>query len=172
MAQTKNICNTNKDPFARYKRDVIQIKYEQKHGGQTKMLNLDLIAKQIHMSLKVLVRAMQKLLSVNIRNNHTLTGQWTVDQLESVLQKVIAKHVLCKKCGLPELNTENVCNSCGFGIVVAEETEETIQAPSEFDKEFKRIYERLIVSNPDLIDTLWKCETLSELSQVQIGPIP
>jgi len=112
QAKKKNICSDQDDLFARYKRDIIQIQVQAKNGGQTKLLNLDTISKQIKLDKSVIVKNMQKSLGVKIRPDDTTNAKLTVDQLEDELDKIIAKRVLCKTCGLPELDRDN-CKACG-----------------------------------------------------------
>lgn len=106
MAQLKkkNICPTD-DLFNRYKRDILQVVYEKKHGGQTRITNLNTIAAQLHTDF-------QKQLKMPVKNA-TLRGKIEVDKLKMLLEKFIGCFILCQNCGLPELGEKGVCRACG-----------------------------------------------------------
>lgn len=106
----KNIC-PNDDPFNRYKRDVLTITHERKHGGQTKITNLGEIAKQLHVEEKAITSYFSKRLKMPV-HKAVLRGTLEVSVLESVLDSFIAEFVLCANCGLPELK-DGVCKACG-----------------------------------------------------------
>jgi hypothetical protein len=110
---SKNIQGDANDAHARYKRDIIQIKHEAAKGGQTRLLNIETIAQQLHLPLKVLLSAMQKLLHLPPIRNCIIPSRVEVDKVEAVIDKIIQDIVLCQKCHLPELNLRDVCRSCG-----------------------------------------------------------
>lgn len=111
-SQKVNICETD-DVYNRYKRDKIEMIIIAKCGGQTKITNLQTIAKQLHVDEPFLVKEMQKILSLPIRTNNTLSGHVDITKLEDALKQVIQKHVLCPNCGLPELDKHKTCRACG-----------------------------------------------------------
>jgi translation initiation factor 2 beta subunit (eIF-2beta)/eIF-5 len=111
MATKKNIC-PNDDIFNRYKRDVIQVVHEKKNGGQTRMVNIETIAKQLHVTVESMTTFIQKQINQRIRPGYVITGTVEISTLESALDQFIQSHVLCQQCGLPELG-EGVCKACG-----------------------------------------------------------
>jgi translation initiation factor 2 beta subunit (eIF-2beta)/eIF-5 len=102
------------DPFYRYQRDKILIK---KQGQFYVFSNLHLVAQQLHIDVKKIITYMSKTMgqsvTLNKKTNEIMVKSLSVDP-EDVLEAFIAKYVLCKKCGLPELNEKDVCNACGF----------------------------------------------------------
>ena len=107
-----NIGGSENDLFYRYKRDKITILKENKNGGQTKLVNIDDICKQLNVSVKDLTKYIQKNLAVSNIKNSIIQAQVDVDRIETIINKFVAEFVLCKNCRLPELQ-ENVCKSCG-----------------------------------------------------------
>ena len=115
-----NIGGDPNDRFYRYKRDVLQIKSEHKHGVQTRLLNLFAVAKQLHVDVKDLAAAIRKRLGLNLTVDRdaeqcVIQGQVAVEQLEDAVERYIAQNVLCRKCGLPELRHDR-CLACGHAI--------------------------------------------------------
>jgi len=109
-----NICFNSDDLFHRYKRDQIETGFVKSNGGQTLILNLEKIAKQLHLDPTFLVRSLQRVLGKPIRLGNVIKGRVDKLVLESALNKVIANHVLCPNCGLPELDASlKRCNACG-----------------------------------------------------------
>ena len=106
------------DNFYRYKRDLIQVVYENKNGVQTRMVNIDLISRQLKIPRDDIPKAIKRKLGVSI-NKDTIPGRIEVSQLESVLNVLIEDKVLCKKCRLPELS-DDTCNACGTPIASQE----------------------------------------------------
>lgn len=112
-----NIGGDGSDKFYRYQRDQIQVKVENKHGVQTRILNLFLIARQLHVDVAAVAIFIKKTLGSNLTVDKNaqqclIQGETYAPKLEAVLVQFIAKHVLCKKCGLPELR-DDVCLACG-----------------------------------------------------------
>jgi translation initiation factor 2 beta subunit (eIF-2beta)/eIF-5 len=111
------------DAFYRYKREVVKVRTEHKHGIQTRLLNLFSIAKQLHLKdVQHLVKDIKKTLGANITvdpNSQTCVIQTLVpvDKLEFAINKYIEQHVLCRKCRLPELR-DDICLACGTSQTV------------------------------------------------------
>jgi len=102
------------DPFYRYQRDILQVVYESKNGGQTRLINIDSVSRQIKVPREELPKLFKKKLGVSI-NKDTIIGKIEVSQLEKILNTFIENKVICKKCRLPEL-TKDSCNACGVSI--------------------------------------------------------
>lgn len=117
MATKVNIGGDPDDQFYRYKRDVLELRREHKHGVQTRLLNLFTIAKQLHVSVQPLASAIKKTLGVNFTVDKDskqciIQGAVGVEPLEQAIERYIKRHVLCRKCGLPELR-DDICTACG-----------------------------------------------------------
>ena len=112
-----NIGGDGSDRFYRYQRDRVQVKAENKHGAQTRILNLFAIARQLHVDVVAVAGFIKKTLGSNLTVDQgaqqcLMQGEVYAPKLEAVLVSFIAKHVLCVKCGLPELR-DSVCLACG-----------------------------------------------------------
>lgn len=109
---------TQFDQFYRYKRSVLEKRQEKNF---TVLLNLHDIANELHVPLTHLITFLnkklgQKLQPDKVKNSNLIRLKHTDSDLEECLEIYIQKYVLCKKCGLPELNEKNICNSCGYNI--------------------------------------------------------
>jgi ribosomal protein L32 len=111
MSSKTNIGGNNTDTFWRYKRDILIIKYENTKGTRTKLVNIDKIANQLHLSKKILLKELQKCLGIPIHNDY-VQSQIELKILENHINTIIQKYVICKKCQLPELKN-NICLACG-----------------------------------------------------------
>ena len=112
-----NIGGSPEDPHYRYKRHQIQIKHTNKKGGETTIINLVQISKELKLPFKVFepkfLKKVKKKYGLSAKNGK-FKGSVTVNQLEKVLEQFIKKHILCPSptCGLPEWNGEQ-CSACG-----------------------------------------------------------
>jgi ACT domain-containing protein/uncharacterized Zn finger protein (UPF0148 family) len=123
-----NIGGDAKDPHYRYKRSVIQIKYETANGQQTRILNLNKISGQLcsmkdtkraTMIKKELVLTMKKTLGLAIltqkARDDTVLIKGSVDVAR--LEDIINLNILCPRCKLPELDSggrKGACRSCDW----------------------------------------------------------
>ncbi len=110
-----NNASTTFDPFYRYKRDSLVTKQE-KHF--IVLENLHEIAKQLNTPLKNLISFLNKKLGQQLKpdknkNSNLIRVKPTNNNLEECIEEYIEKYIICNKCGLPELNENDVCNSCG-----------------------------------------------------------
>lgn len=102
------------DVHYRYKRDPLHVTRLNKHNGRLKLDNLDIIARQLHVSPDALSKALRKSLNVPIHDRIVQSSSVSRDALEHAIQQFIEKHVLCATCGYPELNEDGTrCQSCG-----------------------------------------------------------
>jgi len=132
----KNIGGDKHDAHYRYKRNIIEIEYQQKQGGLTCVKNMDLIQKQLGMPDEFITAFYKK---VKKKGHGMLSpglyrGSIDIDLLEKMLEKMIVKFVLCPKCGNPEWAAGPRCPACGHtdGQSVAKEsTQTTSQDPVE-----------------------------------------
>lgn len=123
-----NIPSTVDDPNYRYKMPRLEIKIEGRGNGiKTNITNLYDVSKY----LRVMVDYPLKFLGYELgtqttfklgKNDATtiINGQFTEVDLRKALDIFLAKYILCKKCGYPELRmfvkSEKIygqCNSCG-----------------------------------------------------------
>lgn len=116
MSVKVNIPKSVTDQFYRYKRDIIIIEYIHKNGVQTKLSNIDVIAKQLKVDIKDITSYFKKKLGVSLIQNIRIQGQIELKVLENNLEKYIEKYILCKNCRLPELNDMD-CKACGYSNI-------------------------------------------------------
>lgn len=166
------------DEFYRYKRDTIQVKYEQKNGGLTHMINLEVICKQIKVDCPDMCKYIQKKLGVAKIHNNTAQGRLIPNEIERIIDRYIDHHVLCAKCKLPEWDQkQKVCHACGHiindDVQIIEHGVERIKLSDEdkkFDmdvcKELHRLYDERdsrkrrglkTIRVDKLITKCWKC---------------
>ena len=100
------------DDFYRYKRNIVEIIWENINGIQTRIKNLEVIAKQLGIQSEILTKYLQKKIGANITGN-TIKGKIDVDTIEKHFEQYIKNYVLCPKCRLPEW-TGKLCKACGF----------------------------------------------------------
>ncbi len=111
--QKKNMSGNKEDVFSRYKRDRIVIVKQKKNGIQTKMKNLNVIAKQIHAQADHICIFLQKSLNASIKDQ-IIRMDVSESVLDAWIDKYITKFCQCKKCHLPEINTNTkTCDACG-----------------------------------------------------------
>lgn len=127
-----NIPRDNLDPFARYWR--YQIIISSGKGNTTKIENLSSIAHQLGRDPDIIANFLKKELGTSVKKiagdkngskssrsnqeqKYSIGGQFSVDQLEDLLEKFIDREILCQQCGNPETSVENGskrCRACGF----------------------------------------------------------
>lgn len=94
------------DPSYRYKRSLLKISYQ---GNQkTKLENINEIAKSLITPPEYPVKFIGYELGsqTDIKNGeYTINGKHQLEKLEEILEKFIAKYILCQStsCGLPEI---------------------------------------------------------------------
>lgn len=101
------------DPFYRYKRNQIALTYRK---GRTYISNLTVIAHQLGLPEAILKKELFKRIckAGYGSNKDSFTGRLEVEQVERILEKFIAKHILCKRCGYPEIDFgKGICKACG-----------------------------------------------------------
>lgn len=109
-----NIGKNKDDPFYRYKRNIIDITYNNKKGGTTTINNMNIIAKQLKVP-EEFVKKFYKIIKKSGRpmlSNGVFKGKLEINDLEELLEQMIEKYLLCSKCELPEL-VGKTCNACG-----------------------------------------------------------
>lgn len=122
MSETKNkgdkvnVGGNKDDCFYRYKRDRIKIKYINKKGGLTQILNMDKVCSDMKVPDRFVNAFYKKVKKQGYAMIKPGVFRGTVNKevFEKVLEDMINKYVLCKGCKLPEKNWEKkVCQSCG-----------------------------------------------------------
>ena len=129
------------DDFYRYKRNIVEVIWENINGIQTRIKNLELIAKQLGIPPELLTKYLQKKIGASITGN-TIKGKIEVDTIEKHFEQYIKNYVLCPKCRLPEW-TGKLCKACGFSKELKTEVEtltiENKRIVSESDLEISKI---------------------------------
>lgn len=118
-----NIGGKSNDANYRYKRNVIEISYVKAggSGGCTQITNLVSVWKQLKLGGRVgkefesiFFKSIKEKKGTGIIGKNLLKGKVSSADIEAILEKLITKHLICKKCGLPELNLEDKkCRACG-----------------------------------------------------------
>lgn len=90
----------------RYTRDVLEIKRDARNKMiKTYLVNVKKIAKQLKIPEVYIIKYMSVKKSTRCDLvNHTLSGSYTVNELEDLLESLIREIVLCQSCQTPELN--------------------------------------------------------------------
>ena len=114
-SKMKNIGGDSNDPFYRYKRNIIEVEYNQRKGGTTVITNLDLIQSQLKMPDSFIKSFFKKIKKTGkaMTQKGVFRGTITVDEFEAILEYMIQKYVLCPQCKLPEWDGSH-CAACGF----------------------------------------------------------
>lgn len=104
------------DPFYRYKMPQLVIEHTR---NCTHLPNLVAVAAALHIEPKMLLRYLGASIGCasNLKNE-ALAGIHSAARLSDLVETFIRDMILCRKCGLPELDydktcTKNVCRSCG-----------------------------------------------------------
>ena len=104
-SSTVSIPKGKDDPSYRYKRDVLKISYQ--GNLRTKLDNIVEVAHSLIIPpdypLKFIGYELGSQTDIK-SNEYTINGKHPLDKLEDLLEKFIAKYILCqsKDCGLPE----------------------------------------------------------------------
>jgi translation initiation factor 2 beta subunit (eIF-2beta)/eIF-5 len=109
-----NIGGNSHDLNYRYKRDIIDVIWENVKGIQTRLRNLDTIAKQLGIDPRLLTTYLQKKIGACVSGN-VIKGKVEVELIEKYFEQFITKNVLCPKCRLPEWSGQE-CRACGHSI--------------------------------------------------------
>jgi len=135
MAQINIDGGAGSDAFFRYKRDVVILKHEAKHGGQTRLENLERICKQLGVERAPLCKFVQKHLGcTRVSSDNVIRQQLRVEQVEAALEAFTKQHVLCSTCHLPELDaTTKICRACGnkYGAKPKKKAKEKEKKPAK-----------------------------------------
>ena len=114
----KNIGGSS-DPTYRYKRPTLILKYEGKgNGKKTQLLNLEEIAKSLHVKSRWILKFIGIELGTQTRDK-TLSGMHTQASLEALLEKFISYLVICPTCKLPEITLYKTTSSILWTICSA-----------------------------------------------------
>lgn len=114
-----NIPKDNIDPFARYKRDVLETTIIKK---ETIVNNFSAVCKQIYREPEFVCQWLKKKLatsaSVSKDGSCKVKGLFSSQTLDDIIEDVIVKHVICKTCGNPETvesksSQKLRCKACG-----------------------------------------------------------
>lgn len=114
-----NIPSNQIDPFYRYKRNKVELRFVASHGGQTEILNLHIIAGQLNRDVEILVKHIKKSLNMNLikfKDGFRLPINVNANTVDNSIEDFIRKFVICKECGNPETknNKRNRCKACGY----------------------------------------------------------
>lgn len=147
-----DIGGNGKDPHWRYKRDMIQVRYESKNGSQTRIENLFEVAQQLNhhrkdtvTTIKIIKKIISKLkrqlsttvlttpkILSNSLDSVTIRGKIEVDTIERIINTFVSKFILCPKCKYPEWNHEkqscDACGACGATSLEARDEFKTLSS--------------------------------------------
>ena len=111
--------NSEHDAHYRYKRDIIQVQQTHKKGGMTSITNMENICRQLKVDAvsfkKKFFSELKRTKGLTVYDNNQFKGSHlSVADLETVLEKLIKKYLLCPKCNTPEWK-DGSCSACGHG---------------------------------------------------------
>jgi translation initiation factor 2 beta subunit (eIF-2beta)/eIF-5 len=88
------------DPFYRYKRPLLVVEQQVKRGGQTVITNFPAVLQALARPPADLGAWLGKKLGTRVRypSELTLSGQYSLTQLETLLEEYIAGQVRCPQC--------------------------------------------------------------------------
>jgi len=118
-----NIPSSIIDPTYRYTRDKIEVQIQNSNGGMTKLLNVDIISKQLNIESDELLSHLQKSAKTTVikKNGHFLRKIESVENIEIMIEDYIKKYVICPRCSNPEFTievnkklTSRTCKACGY----------------------------------------------------------
>jgi translation initiation factor 5 len=113
-----NIPKNVDDPFHRYKRNAVETVFVSKKGGQTEILNLVQIAKQLNRDVETLLKHIKKTLNTGIAKSenekYRVKGYIGANEVDNVVEDYIKRFIICKNCGNPETSKRFRCKACGF----------------------------------------------------------
>lgn len=130
----------NDDPFYRYKVNQLIIEITK---GKTFLTNIDEVAQQLKIDSIYIVRYFGSILGTQVKYDKKVTntkrayisGIFSVDKLSELLLQFIEKVILCKECGLPELDyfvddnkVSLVCRSCGSNHTIHDSLQKYINS--------------------------------------------
>lgn len=82
-----------------------------------KITNLDMISKELDRNPILLIKYFRKKLGVAINKKYEISALVDASFLEELLEMYIKKHVLCRKCNIPETDCVTfVCRACGSSL--------------------------------------------------------
>lgn len=127
MSDTINIGGDPNDRNYRYKRNRIALEKISKNGGMMRIKNFDLICSQLKVNKNHFKEAYYKQLKkkgIKVRDDGFFKGEIRIPDLEEILNRMIAKYLLCPVCGLPELSGTH-CRACGHNGGETKEVDKT-----------------------------------------------
>jgi len=153
------------DQFYRYKRDRVEVVYEARQGGQTRLANIDNICSQLRASKPVVIKYIQTALATSAIVHDTIRGNITIAQLETILKRYTSKHVLCPQaeCRLPEWRNQK-CEACGFSHRQEEKQQQSTNKEEEevdLHNLSEEDYESLVLKGKIYIVSLYDDELLA-----------
>lgn len=112
------------DPFYRYKVHQLIVEFTK---NKTVFVNLNEVATELKINPMYILRYFGSVLGTQVKydkclsiRNYSLSGVFPVDKISQHMTQFIKEIILCKACGLPELdyikNKEDtilLCRSCG-----------------------------------------------------------
>lgn len=99
-----------KDPFYRYQRDMLEVRALK--NNITEVINLDRVAAHLHTEPAKILRFLASAVGTSALSNGKLRGAFDRSTLEHHLEHFVRAHILCARCGLPELGKRK-CDVCG-----------------------------------------------------------
>lgn len=112
-----NINGEDGDEFYRYKMPAIIS--QSLNNNTTIILNIDDISKSLNRDSVEIISFMKKKLNVG-GNKSSISGKWSKQDLQKIIQIYIKENILCRSCGNPETIVEiknkhkyQKCIACG-----------------------------------------------------------
>lgn len=99
------------DQYYRYKREISIISKTKKCFIWKNFYD---ICSQLHVKSEHMLKHFKKIMNQSIQESKEgiKFRSMSID-IEEFIEAYICKYVLCKMCGLPELN-DKICNACGY----------------------------------------------------------
>ena len=114
--------NGTDDIFYRYKMEKVSVTHRGNGNGLVTIINnLDSISKKINTPSEILYKFISNDLGTNYNEKKkSITGQHSQAKIQDIIYGYINNYVICKKCGIPELNYKinkseitATCSACG-----------------------------------------------------------
>ena len=151
---------TSIDPCYRYMRSRLQVNPTKKCNVMT---NLFMIAKQLQIDESMFLSYLQKETGQKVievdKGKYGIKSK-TESEIEDLLESFIQTHIICKNCGLPELNlikkddSYGVCNSCGHSNCEISEVSESKKRSKKSKKSDNKIAKKDESINPKESDVI------------------
>lgn len=112
MTKTIPIKKTS-DPFYRYKMQEIEILQIGKKTQLSNLCNISISLKtKVDNLFKYIFKSLNTMGQLKNKENYQLSGNFTKEQIQTIIYDYIEQFILCKTCSIPEIK-DKVCLACG-----------------------------------------------------------